>query len=164
MFIFTSLSYKNSCLYWEDFTLDFETLKSYTNKKHKKLKTNAYFSYSGCGFSYLSASWASSSMGSMAPLGKLGAEATIMIVLEVMWDLTVRGLTLKVTGSTGTWITRILKYLPALLKAAWAVCGMILVLLRQNESMGAVGKVKFQVNSKNEAEIWLLIFIWKFFC
>ena len=132
---------------------DTRSTQNYSSEPHK---TNAYFSYSGCGFSYLSASWASSSMGSMAPLGKLGAEATIMIVLEVMWDLTVRGLTLKVTGSTGTWITRILKYLPALLKAAWAVCGMILVLLR---AIVNVGEIKFQVNSKNEAEIWLLIFI-----
>ena len=45
--------YKNSCLYWEDFTLDFETLKNYTNKKYKKLKTNAYFYYSGHGFTNL---------------------------------------------------------------------------------------------------------------
>ncbi len=30
--------YKNSCLYWEDFTLDFETLKNYTNKKYEKTK------------------------------------------------------------------------------------------------------------------------------
>ncbi len=45
--------YKNSCLYWEDFTLYFETLKNNTNKKHKKTKTNAYFSYSGYGFTNL---------------------------------------------------------------------------------------------------------------
>jgi len=42
--------YENSCLYWEDFTLDFETLTNYTNKKYKNLKTNAYFSYSCHGF------------------------------------------------------------------------------------------------------------------
>jgi len=32
--------------------LDFETLKNYTNKKYKKLKTNAYLSYSGHGLTY----------------------------------------------------------------------------------------------------------------
>jgi len=33
--------------------LDFETLTNYTNKKYKKLKNNAYFSYSGHGFTHL---------------------------------------------------------------------------------------------------------------
>lgn len=49
-----------------------------------------------------------------------------MIVFEFMYDCIVFGLTLNVTGSTGTIWTLILKYLPALLKAAWAVMGIIL--------------------------------------
>ena len=33
--------------------MDFETLTNYTNKKYKKLKNNAYFSYSVHGFTHL---------------------------------------------------------------------------------------------------------------